>query len=122
MPTSLPFLPDSRARVARNVVSILTPFGRLNHVPCYCANCGKQGPWVTEEHCTFAFYLCDPCASKFGQIDGMYMVPDEAFFAKVREAQLEKYGRELNEMELIHELEDPETALSKLVRDFARRN
>lgn len=80
-------LPDSRANVARGVIS--TAGGAW--VPVFCANCGGDGGMVPEDS-TFAFYLCDPCASKWGPIAGTLMVPDEVFWQRVAEAELEDDG------------------------------
>jgi hypothetical protein len=112
MPHLLP-LPDSRCAHTKNVIRV----GALNWVPIFCANCGADGGIVPEESITFVFYLCDPCAQRNGQIDGMYMEPDAIFFEKVRQAQIEKYGRELTAGELVVELEDESSIMSKLAKD-----
>ncbi len=41
-------LPDSRAREKRGVISVRG----TSYVPIFCANCGKPGGGVSEEHCT----------------------------------------------------------------------
>lgn len=90
----------------------------------FCANCGKDGGRVRSTEIPleqqFAFYLCDPCAEKYGAIAGMLMVPDEAFWAKVKEAQIEKYGRELEPWEVVEELKDENSMMSKLARERPR--
>jgi len=45
------------------------------------------------------------------------MVPDEVFFGKVREAQLEKYGRMLTPNEVAIELQDGSSFLVKLAKE-----
>jgi hypothetical protein len=55
----------------------------LNWVPIYCANCGKDGGFVPEENCNFAFWLCDPCYEKHGTIAGTMATPDDVFWAQV---------------------------------------
>jgi hypothetical protein len=65
----------------------------------------------------FAFYLCVPCSEKYGQIPNTMMVPDEVFWQKVKEAQIEKYGRELTPNEIVIELEDKSSMLTKIARD-----
>ena len=115
-------LPDSRPALTRGVVRILTPFGFLNHVKIFCASCGANGGYVPEENCTFAFYLCDNCAEKYGQIVGMYTVPDEQFFCKVREYQFEKFGRDMTAAERETELSQPDSSLSKLAKERPGRN
>ena len=72
---------------------------------------------VPEEHCQFAFYLCDPCAERLGPITNTYMEPDVVFWQKVKEAQLEKYGRELTAPEIVEALKDENHILSKLAKD-----
>lgn len=106
-------LPDSRAKEAKNV----TLFRGVNWRPIFCANCGADGGKVPEENCTFAFYLCDPCAVKWAPLANTLAVPDEVFWQKVKEAQLEKYGRELSAIELVESLKDGDSILSKLARD-----
>ena len=82
----------------------------------YCANCGKDGGRVLENEMDFAFYLCNSCAEKYGEIPNTMMVPDEVFFEKVKEAQIEKYGRILNPEEVAVELQDGSSFLSKLAK------
>jgi hypothetical protein len=85
-------LPDSRMK---------TPSAGVNRgragtwLPVFCANCGADGGLVPEENMTFCFYLCNTCAETHGQIAGMMLMPDEVFFAKVAEAQLERHGHYL---------------------------
>jgi hypothetical protein len=109
-------LQDSRARETRAGVYRA---GRW-HVPVFCGSCGKDdGQMVPEDACDFAFYLCEPCAETYGALDGVEMIPDEVWFARIRDAQLEEYGRELSLIEQIDELANPDSALSKLARDRA---
>lgn len=92
--------------------------------PIFCANCGGDGGLVPEESVRdskFAFYLCDPCAEKWTPLADTMLVPDEVFWAKVNDAQIEKYGRVLQPYEQIDELKNPASLLSKLARDrFAK--
>jgi hypothetical protein len=87
----------------------------------FCANCGADGGRVLEAHIPnreeFAFYLCNSCAEKHGNIPGTVMVPDEVFFAKATEMQLEKYGRTLTAEEVAIELEDGSSFMSKLAKE-----
>jgi hypothetical protein len=106
-------LPDSRPKVQKNVVRL----GNLDWVPIYCANCGCDGGLVPAEHCNFAFYLCVPCADKWEPLAGTFMVPDEVFWQKVHDEQMEKYGRILSPDELVEVLKDPENSLTKLCKD-----
>lgn len=105
-------LPDSRPKVQRSV----TRHKDINWTPIYCANCGKDGGFVPEENCNFAFYLCDPCAEKWSPLVDTYMVPDEVFWNKVKEEQLTKYGRVLQPDELQKILKE-DNSLSKLCSD-----
>lgn len=105
-------LPDSRAKSGRGVVCN-TPFGIM--IPVYCANCGADGGMVNEDNCNFAFYLCDPCAEKHGEIAGTYMMPDEVFWEIAKQEQLEKYGRFLTEQELLRVAESSTSPLSTLI-------
>jgi hypothetical protein len=106
-------LPDSRARITRGVVGVRG----TNYIPIYCANCGTPGGGVSAENCTFAFWLCDPCFEKWGHIAGTYAVPDEVFWEKVKNAQLETYGHILDLNEIAKEAANPESIIAKLIRE-----
>jgi len=87
----------------------------------YCASCGADGGRVMKTDVPnreeFAFYLCNDCALKYGNIAGAWSEPDAVFWQKVKEAQLERHRRELTAQEVVKELEDPNSYLNKLVRD-----
>ena len=107
--------PDSR------LATVLTPrlarpgiFGY--NVPIFCASCGAPGGEVPEENCTFAFYLCNPCFAKYGDLTTLMVMPDEVFWEEVRQAQLAKHGRVLTAEEMRAALEDPESLESVLAR------
>lgn len=106
-------LPDSRPKVTKNVIRI----GYMNWVPIFCASCGVDGGRVPEENCTFAFYLCEKCAQNWGNYEGTYIEPDCIFWEKVKRAQIETYGRELTESEVLKELDDESSVLSKLAKE-----
>ena len=112
-------LPDSRTR------TIATPKGAVNRgvmgfiQPIFCASCGADGGTVMEENCDFAFWLCTPCFEKYGELTNLYVMPDEVFFERVKQAQLEKYGRVLTADETRASLADPESLESRLARDRA---
>lgn len=89
-------------------------------VPIFCANCGVDGGMVPEENKDFAFYLCQPCADKWGAIAGTLAVPDEVFWEKVKQHQLECYGRELEVDEIVELLTDERSGLSRLAKDRPR--
>ena len=65
----------------------------------------------------FAFYLCQPCADKYGSVAGTWAEPDALFWQKVKEAQWEREGRELTPREILEKLDDPHSYLNKLVGD-----
>jgi hypothetical protein len=111
-------LPDCRLKSPKHVMRGYFPgVGVINWVPVYCANCGKLGKMCPEENMTFMFWMCDPCYEKCGNITGAMMVPDEVYFEKVKQAQLEKYGRILSPPEIVNELSDESSMLSKLAKD-----
>lgn len=87
-------------------------------VPLYCGNCGTEGGKVPEENMTFAFWLCGKC-EHLGQIAGTMQMPDEIFYAQVKQAQLEKYGRIPTAEEVEVLLADPESLESLLARSRA---
>jgi hypothetical protein len=114
-------LPDSRLKDGKGATAM--PFrgiNRLNWVPIFCANCGAPGGWVPEESTTFAFYLCNPCAEKWSPLAGTMAMPDEVFWQKVKDAQIEKYGRELTAAELEAALGEKNSILAKLAKDAPR--
>jgi len=103
-------LPDSRAKITRGRVFQ----GGTTWVPVFCANCGKEGGLVTE-NVTFAFWICTPCEKKNGNITGMLRVPDQVFYEKMLQEQIEYMGRPMTEQEL---LDVPEhTPLAKLIKE-----
>jgi hypothetical protein len=110
-------LPDCRLKNPTNVIRDAYAGMGLNWQPIFCANCGADGGLVPAENCDFAFYLCNPCAEKWGPIAGTYAEPDAIFFAKVKAAQIEKYGRELEPPEIIELLNDENSFLSKLAKE-----
>jgi hypothetical protein len=92
-----------------------------NWLYLYCANCGCDGGRVREcdlpNKEEYAFYLCDPCAEKYGAVTNTMMVPDEVVFKKITEAQIEKYGAPLTAQQLIIELQDETSLISKLKKE-----
>lgn len=111
-------LPDSRlVRHVRGVIDGFLGRFRLQLEPIFCANCGCDGGFVPTENMTFVFYLCDPCHERHGVPEGTYAVPDEVFFARVHEEQMEKYGRELSPFEMAEALKDDNNILAKLAKD-----
>jgi hypothetical protein len=112
-------LPNSLPREKKVDLSMSRP--GLEWLFIYCASCGADGGRVLKTDVPnreeFAFYLCDTCAPKYGAIAGTWAEPDALFWQKVKEAQLEREGRELTAVEVLKELDDPNSYLNKLVRD-----
>jgi hypothetical protein len=106
-------LPDCRSRTPRGVALGVAGLWE----PVFCANCGADGGLVPAENMTFLFYLCNTCAETYGQIAGLMLMPDEVFFAKLAEAQLERYGRYLTPMEWAAIGEDPSHPLWTLLKE-----
>jgi hypothetical protein len=104
----------------RNEKSVVWGNG-MKWLPTFCANCGKEGGMVLqtdwERVKNFAFYLCDPCADKWAPMANTGLAPDEVFWRKLHEAQLEAFGRDLTEEEIVEALRDDESIITKLVKD-----
>lgn len=105
-------LPDSRAKVARARIFV----GSQAWVPVFCANCGKEGGSCPEENMTFMFYLCPSCFESKGAITNTMVMPDEVFWRKVRDEQLEAHGRILNEQELVTIVAEDASPLATLIK------
>lgn len=120
-------LPESRTRIPKRVVSLMHPLirRRINYVQIFCANCGVPGPLVPSDNITFSFWLCDVkngdpsagCSAKWGQLAGTFTEPDAVFFQKLKDAQLEKFGRELTPAELLDELRSESSIISMLAKE-----
>lgn len=111
-------LPDSRLVQPTGVVrgsAGLVP--STNWQPIYCANCGVEGGMVPTENMTFAFWLCRTCEATCGEIAGTMRMPDEIFWGRLAEEQLESYGRFLTEQEFIQVVEADASPLSLLIKE-----
>lgn len=101
--------------------------GGMRWLYLFCANCGALGGRVLETDLpeNYAFYLCgeetNNCVDKWGDMPGTFVIPDEAFFAKVKQAEIEEYGRNLNPVEQAIELGNEFSVLSKLKREYWRK-
>ena len=113
MTAGLDILPSSIPRVTRGVQRI----NGLDHKPIFCANCGADGGWVPEGNCNFAFYLCQPCYDVYGVPAAMMAEPDVVFWARVKQEQIARCGRELTAPEVVEALKDGDHPLAKLARD-----
>jgi hypothetical protein len=85
--------------------------------PYFCANCGKRGGSVMAKDYNFAFWQCQPCFEKWGDIAGTYAIPDEVFWAKLNAAQIEEFGRILEPWEQVEALKDEHHIITKLARE-----
>lgn len=106
-------LPDSRARETKG--RIFTANGTW--IPIFCANCGKEGGSCPEENMTFMFYLCPSCFESKGHITSTMVMPDEVFWSKVRDAQIEEHGRVLTEQELLSVVQEGASPLARLLSE-----
>jgi hypothetical protein len=113
-------LPNSLGRLPRQDYFIPFP-GRW--FVMFCANCGVDGPRCrdTELPAQYAFYLCNDCADKYGEVAGCTATPDDVFMSKVSTAMIEEYGHPLTEREIIIELGDPNSVITKLENEGRRR-
>ena len=105
-------LPDSRMQDRRQFVP--GPMG--SWLPIFCANCGADGGLVPEEGTTFVCWLCRPCADTLGEVAGLMLMPDELYWQKLKEVQLEAYGRFLTEPELLAVVEAGASPLATLIK------
>jgi hypothetical protein len=113
MPEKPEVLPDSRAKTTKGAIP--GPGGYW--MPVFCANCGTPYGWVPEENCDFACWLCKECSETWGSIADTMFMPDEIFWERVKQAQIEKYGRMLTQDELTKlTQEEPDSPISKLVQ------
>jgi len=112
-------LPDSRLstiHTPRNAVASVMGFW----VPIYCASCGVEGGKVPVEGTTFAFWLCDPCFVKHGALTNVMVMPDEVYWAKLKQEQMEAFGGLLSNEELLSIVEADATPLATLMKTQGR--
>jgi hypothetical protein len=105
-------LPDCRAKDTKGRVFI----HGSTWIPVFCANCGVPGGMCPEENMTFLFYQCDKCHEKYGAVVGTMQMPDEVFWEKCKQEQLQAYGRYLNQIELATVLEQDASPLATLIK------
>jgi hypothetical protein len=118
LPTKTEILPNCIAQ--RSEKTVVWANG-MKWIPIFCANCGCDGGQVLETDWervnNWAFYLCEACAEKWSPLVDHALAPDELFWKKVREAQIEAFGRELTDIEIIEALKDDSHVLSTLAKD-----
>lgn len=118
---SVELLPDSRLKDARSHTG--HPKGAFQQAPgwwwtpIFCANCGADGGAVPEDNIMGAFYLCPPCFETHGVPAGISVMPDEVFWQLVHNEMMERYGRMLTTPEILTQLADTNSLLSRLARD-----
>jgi len=110
-------LPSSLTRDPKVDWSLSGANGRWFYL--YCASCGADGGRVLDNYLPkqFAYYICETCLEKHGQVLGTYVEPDEVFRQKVVAAMEEEYGRVLTEGEILDELGNPSSLVSKLEKE-----
>ena len=113
MNNNIDILPDSRARDPKDLIPSKVGYW----TPLDCASCGNSGGMVPEENCNFAFWLCKDCFEKYGEIAGTLVVPDQVFWQKAKEEQLEKYGRLLDPVEIDVVAREDASPLATLIRE-----
>lgn len=90
------------------------------HVPIYCMNCWRHHGYCNESATDpgggYVGYLCDPCAETWSPLVGASLVPDAVHWQRVRDAELEDYGRALTALEQAQELDDVNSPLAKVAR------
>lgn len=125
---SVDVLPDSRARDRKGATYDASWGCWL--IPVYCANCGKQWGMVPEHHMRFAFVLCQGCAETHGDPAHVMKEPDQAFFERMAAEREQAVRRNpaLLQMDpaladltwMTRELENPNSALSKLAEEWRK--
>lgn len=113
----LDILPNCTTREEKVDWSISNP--GWEWVFLYCGSCGADGGRVLKTYLPreFAYYICEDCLTKYGTVLGTYVEPDEVFRQKVVNAMEEEYGRHLTELEILDELGNPSSVISKLEKE-----
>lgn len=93
-------MPDSRLKTTFTPMNAQWREGGW-WIPIFCASCCAPGGFIPQENMTYAFYLCNPCALKYGKLTTMMMIPDQVFWERVKQEQMERYGRYLTTDELV---------------------
>ncbi len=107
--------------VDSRTTTVFTPRGAVPGpggywVPIFCASCGRDGGLVPQENMTFVSWLCNPCFAIYGPQTVLMVMPDQVFWEKVKQEQLEKYGRLLSSEELQVIVEADATPLATLIK------
>lgn len=87
----------------------------------FCMSCGRDGGRVRDTEVPlqdqYAGYVCNSCATKYGGIPSTMLMPDELFWKKVHEAQIEKYGALLSSEEIDIQLQEKNSLMSTLAKE-----
>jgi hypothetical protein len=111
----LDLLPDSRARVARNIIMAPDDDGVMREwVPTFCANCGKQFGHVTATARSIVV-LCNHCEETHGAPACLAKVPSSVWTDRVFEAT-----QGMDHATILAHLDNPNSLLTKLAGDIAR--
>src|SRR5258705_13374154 len=115
--STLDFLPNCLTRTEKIDWSISNPGWEWAYL--FCGSCGADGGRVLKTYLPreFAYYICEDCLAKYGHLVGTYVEPDEVFRQKVIAAMEEEYGGTLNEAQILDELKDPSSVISKLEKE-----
>ena len=108
-------LPESRqlgVYTQRNVVNICGAYW----VPIYCASCSTKGGMVPEENMTFACWLCNNCYARYGHLTNLMVMPDEVFWERLIQEQLDSFNRILTNEELTAIVEADASPLATLIK------
>jgi hypothetical protein len=101
-------LPDSRLKDRRETVvadwkvcaGLETKTIRMELEPIFCFNCGKPNGYVPVDIMSFVSWLCEACSEAWGNEASLHTHSDQAFWDKVGEEMLTKFGRSLTQAEL----------------------
>lgn len=108
-------LPDSRARDPKRVI----PSVYGDWIIISCASCSREGGRVLAQQARedgFAFWLCNDCFGKYGELTNMMVMPDELWWSAIQAEQVETYGRVLSFDELSAVVEAGASPLATLVK------
>jgi len=119
-PQYLNILPDSRTKAEpKATMRGWHPlFGMIEWQPVYCANCGVFDGLYPTENIDFAFCLCPKCAEQWGALAGTMLCPDQVYWQRVEQYQIEKYGHVLPRPDLLRLIEtDSDRQLALLLKE-----
>lgn len=119
--STLDLLPNCLARESKVDWSMSSPGWEWEYL--FCGSCGTDGGRVLKTYLPkeFAYYICEDCLEKYGHVVGTYVEPDEIFRQKVVQAMQEEYGGTLTEAQILDELKDPSSVISKLEKEGQRK-